>query len=70
MKLISFKKKNKLCHWIYFCICFKQELKYINHFIHCCVLGRIMSPKCNQVLVPGTYKFVTLNGKEDFADVI
>ena len=29
-----------------------------------------MFPKDNQIPIPGTYEYVTINGKRDFADVI
>lgn len=33
------------------------------------VVGRIMTPKDVQVLIPGICEYVTLRGKRDFTDV-
>lgn len=36
-----------------------------------CGVGRLMPPPTNvHILIPGAYKYVTLYGKRDFADVI
>lgn len=48
----------------------ERRMEFGRQVVFSTLIGRVMDPKDVHILIPRTYKYVTLHSKRDSADVI